>query len=109
MKLCCWYKKGDSTEHYALLPSTSQEKLRSPEEVMAAENTIDGVPALKHRLSALAIGEKVGWYNMIAKSKEIPEGVSFDFPSREVQRDVEIYCSALKIRLNIYRNKTPAK
>lgn len=102
--LFSWQEVGKEEWHFALLPAQSVEKLLTAEEITKKENTIDGLDALKKKLSALAINEKVGWYNMLEK-KNVPEHLRFDFPSRDVVKELELYCTVLKIRLNIYRSK----
>jgi len=101
--LFSWFVKGEDAPRFALLPAAKDENLKAAGDVTAKETVITGIDALKRRLSALAIGEKIGWYNMLAKGKAIPDGVNFDFPQRDTIRDIELYCSALKVRLNIFR------
>jgi hypothetical protein len=103
LELFSWYVKNSDVPRFALLPAQKTELLKSAADVTAGDNVLTGIEALKRKLSTLAIGEKVGWYNMLAKGKPIPEDITFDFPSREAVRDLELYCSALKVRLNIYR------
>jgi len=106
MELFSWHVKGDEGWHFALLPAPGTDKLKAAEDVVAKENAIDGVAALKKKLAALALNEKVGWFNMLDKSTQPPEGVFFDFPPKDVMKELELYCSVMKIRLNIFQANT---
>jgi hypothetical protein len=103
MELFSWHVKGEEAWHFALLPAPGNEKLKSVEVVTAKENALDGPDALKKKLAALALNEKVGWYNMLEKKDAQPGDVIFDFPPREIIKDLEIYCTVMKIRLNIFQ------
>jgi hypothetical protein len=105
LELFSWQAKGDDAWHFALLPAPGLDKLKSPAEVTAKEHTIEGVAALKQKLAALAIGEKVGWYNMLEKKDAPAGGAVFDYPPREIMKELELYCTVLKVRLNIYTTK----
>lgn len=100
--LFSWHEKGSGQWRFALLPAPNVEKLKAPAEVATPENTIEGVLALKKKISALAINEKVGWYNMLEKRGPAPENLIFEFPSKDTIKDLELYCTVLKVRLNIY-------
>ena len=100
--LFSWHEKGSDPWRFALLPAPNVEKLKSPAEVATPENTIEGIPALKKKISALAINEKIGWYNMLEKRGPAPENLIFEFPSKDTIKDLELYCTVLKVRLNIY-------
>lgn len=100
--LFSWHEVGSDKWRFALLPANSVERLKSPKEVATAENTIEGVEALKRKLSSLAINEKVGWFNMLEPRGPAPENLVFEFPPKEVIKDLELYCTVLKVRLNIY-------
>ena len=62
MELFSWHKKGDDTWHFALLPGPGADKLKSAEFVTSKENTIDSPAALKRKIAALAMNEKIGWF-----------------------------------------------
>lgn len=103
MELFSWHVKGDDTWHFALLPAPGTDKLKSIEFVTSKDNALEGTAALKKKLAALALNEKVGWFNMLDKRETSPADVFFDFPPKEVIKDLELYCNTLKIRLNIYQ------
>ncbi len=103
MELFSWQVKGNDTWHFALLRAPGIEKLKTAGIVASKENALDGVDALKKKLAALALNEKVGWFNMLDKKDTPPEELQFDFPPKEMVRDLELYCTVLKVRLNIYR------
>jgi hypothetical protein len=102
MELFSWHVKGDDAWHFALLPAAGIDKLKSAETVAAKENDLD-LAALKKKLAGLAMGEKVGWFNMLEKDHAPPENLVFDLPPREIVKELELYCTVQKVRLNIYR------
>ena len=103
MELFSWHVKGEEAWHFALLPAPGNDKLKSVDFVTSKENALDGPEALKKKLAALALNEKVGWYNMLEKRAPQPDDVIFDFPPREIIKDLEIYCTVMKVRLNIFQ------
>ena len=103
MELFSWHVRGEETWHFALLPAPGNDKLKSADFVTSKENALDGPDALKRKLAALALNEKVGWYNMLEKKDAQPGDVIFDFPPREMIKDLEIYCTIMKVRLNIFQ------
>ncbi len=103
MELFSWHVKGEETWHFALLPAPGGDKLKSSEFVMSKDNALEGTAVLKKKLAALALNEKVGWFNMLEKTDTPPENVVFDFPPRETIKELEIYCTVLKVRLNIFQ------
>jgi len=103
MELFSWYIKADESWHFALLPAPGIDKLKSIDVETSKENAIDSVAALKKRLSALAVGEKVGWFNMLDKRETQSDDKRFDYPPKEIIKELELYCTVLKIRLNIYQ------
>ena len=100
--LYSWHEKGSDDWRFAVLPAPNVEKLLAFDEVATKENTIEGVPALKKKIASFALNEKIGWFNMLEKRAEPPGNLVFEFPSKEVIKDLEQYCMLLKVRLNIY-------
>lgn len=105
MELFSWHAKGEDTWHFALLPAPGIEKLKTVEIVTSKENTLDGPAALKKKLAALAINEKIGWFNMLDKQESSAGDAVFDFPPKEIVKELELYCTAMKLRLNIYQTR----
>ncbi|HLX63808.1 MAG TPA: hypothetical protein VKX17_21230 [Planctomycetota bacterium] len=107
MELFSWHVKGEDKWRFALLPAPGMDKLKTVEFVTSKEHALEGVEALKKKLAALAKNEKVGWFNMLDKRETSPADVFFDFPPKEVIKDLELYCNTLKLRLNIYQSARP--
>lgn len=105
LTLFSWQEKDKDDWHFVLMPAPNVEKLKSAAEVAASPDAFVGVDTLKKKLSALAINEKVGWFNMLEKRGPAPENLRFDHPPRETIKDLELFCSVLKVRLNIYLKK----
>lgn len=105
LTLFSWQEKGKDDWHFVLMPAPNVEKLKSAAEVAASPDAFVGLDALKKKFSALAINEKVGWFNMLEKRGPAPENLIFDFPPRDTIKDLELFCSVLKVRLNIYLRK----
>ncbi len=105
MELFSWHVKGEEVWHFALLPAPGVEKLKTVEFVTSKENALDGVAALKKKFAALALNEKVGWFNMLDKKESSAGDAIFDFPPKEIVKELELYCTVLKVRLNIYQTR----
>jgi|ERR1043165_5529020 hypothetical protein len=104
MELFSWHAQGEDNWHFALMAAPGNDKLKSVETVTSKENSVDSLAALKKRLAGLAIGEKVGWFNMLSKSETTTADIVFDIPPREIVKELELYCTVLKVRLNIYHS-----
>ncbi|MEI6232315.1 MAG: hypothetical protein WCT04_04645 [Planctomycetota bacterium] len=103
MELFSWHKKGEESWHFALLPAPGNDNLKTVDFVTSKENALDGADVLKKKFAALAPNEKVGWYNMLEKRDTQPGDVVFEFPPKEIIKELELYCTILKVRLNIYQ------
>jgi hypothetical protein len=89
VELYSW-RDDDGTWNHVLLSGTN--RVKTAEQVKAAEGRVRGTEALKKALSRLAIGEQVTWMRML-------EG--FDVPTGDTRKEVEKAARDAQIDLQI--------
>ena len=89
MELYSWQE--GAAWRFSLVPGTNRSK--SVAEVKSPKVTISSLAKLKDKLSRLAPGEQVFWFN--------PDASPFVYPTPDVACELVAFCDRLKIKLQL--------
>jgi hypothetical protein len=89
VELYSW--RHQQTWMFSLVIGTNRDK--RTEEITSASVSMNGVATLKARLSRLAVGEQVFWFN--------PKATPFEYPSANVMAELVQFCAKQSIKLHL--------
>ena len=97
-ELYSWREETSGAWFFSLLIGTNRAKTVA--QVMAEETRIEGIPALKEKLSGVAEGEHVFWRDQPTGGVPADRSNPLSYPSAEVVDEVLEHCERLGIVLD---------